>query len=383
MYRTEAESWALFGGRLDPAALPAWADRELIDHIQQALDALGPFLSAGHRNSVRFGLGAGTGLRSHAAPLGDREFLCLLPVGLVVRVDYMIRLLERHAAADNVHVVDPDFYGDLPEEMKRERNARPLPYPLDVIGGNAIAGKDFWNALERMDHEDAALGRSCYRGIQIDQIRQAIMFCCLHEAAHALRNHHRIVKTSADPGGARRGAELDAEARAGLWIAGLRLTELQQMVPPAERVAALADSAWRITYAIATVLGLFDLDRLAIGDFSEDSYHHPAARLALVVDGMFRGFASTLGPEIVRRFLVESSAIAGRAYTSRASRLWMSLCPGGKCRRLTSIYFPVGDRLADLYARTVEEYDRFLTEYAVILESSVEGGEAASVESAT
>jgi hypothetical protein len=375
MYRTEAEVWSLVGGQIEPANLPDWADQELVEHMRRSLHALGPFISVGNRNSVRFGLSASTGLRSLAVRLAEREFLCLVPVGLIIRVDYMIRLLERHNAENDVQVIDPDFYGDLPEDMKRERQGRPLPYPIDIIGSDSIAGEAFWNEMERIDSQDAALGRSTYRNIQIDQIRQATVFCCLHEAAHAIRDHYRVVETSADPEKAKRGAELDADARAGIWIGGLRLFELMHNTSPSERVSALVDSAWRLTYSFAVVLGLFDLDRLAIGDFQNDTYHHPTARIALAVDGMFHGFARFIGDEPVGQLLAEMSGIASAAYTSRAARLWMSLCPDRNCRRLTSIYFPIGERLGGIHAETAAQYDRFLSDYRTILDSVVEGEE--------
>src|SRR3989338_8960633 len=157
---TEQEALALGGGDLNFASLPSWTDIATIKDICVELVFLEDWLSHAYRRKCRIRVVNGLGLRSTALRVTDTDYVCLIPVGLIIRLDYLIRLLEREHGRERIHIVDPDFYGDLPEEIKQERDRLRPPPPLDAISDQAVDGERFWKVFEQMDADDGVLGRS-------------------------------------------------------------------------------------------------------------------------------------------------------------------------------------------------------------------------------
>jgi hypothetical protein len=379
----EAQAWALGGGRFAPQELPRWVQADAIEAVAGDCTRLGGWVSHGFSTKVAIGLTNSTSLRCAAIRCRPDEYLCLIPVGLVLRLDYLMRVLEREHGQERIHIVDPDFHGDLPESIRRERDERSPPEPILTITHESRECAEFFAKLKYIDDDDQLRGRSPNRKVQIDQIRLSVCFCALHESAHALRRHADILDGSKERAADERAAELDADARAGMWLSLYRFAELVMNVgtdDPAFFFDTLAESAWRITYSAAVVLGLFDIDRLAIGRFQDGSYHHPSARLQFVTNGMFMGFAANLPDEIVKRQLVSMSADAASEYMARVSHLWLKNDPEHKCRRCTSLYFPFagadaqGEHTAPTLRRMFEEasseYEEFLIRSEHILNSA-------------
>lgn len=221
---SEEQAWALGKGRVDFQVLPNWLDVELVRSIGFELDT---FSSADESSDfkLRFGLVNSLGFVSRATRVGYDEYICAIPVGLVIRLDYLIRLLEPHANKEKVHRIDPDFYGDLPDPLQRARDKRRPPWPVDCLADPKVPEDMFWQAIHEIDTNDRNRGQSPYRDVQVDQLRQSILFCAFHEAAHVLRNHFKI-KGSSDSELIDRKLELDADARAGRWLATYRSKEI-------------------------------------------------------------------------------------------------------------------------------------------------------------
>lgn len=356
MIFSQDEAWKTMGGSVATADLFGWVDKKLIECISNRFLLLGPWISRGFTKSVKIGLTQSVNLRSTVFQTGEDEYLCLVPLGLVIRLDYLTRLLERESSETSFHMVDPDFYGDLPEEMRVRRALRKPPPPIDIMATESVLPEDFWRRFEEIDRQDEADGRSVCREAQIDVLRQAVTFCALHETAHALRSHHSIVHSRwKGELSARRGAELDADSVAGEWLASFNLLEAgnQLRVHSEPFRSAMLVGAWRLTYGVCLVLGLFDIDRLAIGDFlaegrynhpADGAYNHPSARLTITSRGIIRGFGPAMGEDLSYKSIMEASRRAVTDYTSRADNLMIRLArpyPAGSFRRVNSIYVPM------------------------------------------
>jgi hypothetical protein len=377
LVRTEDEAWAIGGGRFERAQIPDWIQTDVIDAVLDDFSVLTNWFSRQYRISLIIGLTGDYGVRPSTIAFRDNAFVCMVPIGLVLRVDYMMRLLEREHAAENIHVVDPDFYGDLPEPMRREREKRVAPFPISVIADRKGSDEAFWAGLELLDSVDA-IARSSYRGVQIDLVRMGICFAALHEAAHAVRRHPLILAKSNNRELAARNAELDADYAAGRWLAFARMDELRTNVGLSDPnfFLTVAESSWRITYACSVILGLFDLDRLAIGQFSAGAYLHPSTRLMLVVNSMLNAFRK--GLPIPRddemKIIVELSAEGASAYMARITQVWLKNDPAKQCHRPTSLYFPLGgggekgELIHSLFEKASKEYWAFIEQNMELLD---------------
>ena len=375
------EALAVGGGEFKPNAMPQYVDYNLIEGIASSLSALSPVISTEYDIQLNIKLTNRLGIRSFILPVGEAEYVCMVPVGLIVRLDYLVRLLEREAGKEAVHVVDPTFYGDLPDDMQTKRLERPLPVPMNVLADPRVMGDRFWDTIKHLESDDIEMGRSSYRYLQIDQIRLAVQFCALHESCHAFRRHHKILTDISKTEHLRRGAELDADYQAAMWQTNLRVMVLSSLVPDEYYKATIIDSSWRMTYAFCLVLGLFDNDRFPLTNFESDGYHHPTARLFLMVDAMLRAFGRIFSPEAAVQDLIEPSGRAASEYMTRITHLWRKIDPESKCRRCTSLYYPfMSDYDPISYPEdvpTMEKIQRkaqhlhseFLREYDVILNS--------------
>lgn len=343
------EALDISGGRLEDKALPKWVDSAPFRAAQLDFGRMTDWFKCHFfKVTVDFELTNSTGLRSSLFRVGKSEYLCLVPCGLRVRIDYLGRMLEREWDKPLMNVHDPDSYGDFPDFLNSKRDTRLLPPPIDLLTREFITDRDFWDSCRELHLADERKEKSQYRHIQIDQIRQSVLFCAFHEAAHAYRHHDDIAEIVSRNEEDSRGIELDADAHAGRWLAQYRALELSgvDFDNPLAVLDAVIDSSWRLTYGMCLVLGLFDIGRLAIGLFSSDIYHHPIVRLQFAVNGMFHGFADVFGPPAVYERLVVPSGIAAIDYTDRIKKLWRRLDPFGEFRKPTSISLTLLPRIA-------------------------------------
>jgi hypothetical protein len=330
---------AVFEGlRIDRSGMPPWVDSCLLDRLTQHLRALGQWLPASH--SIEICMTSATGTRMTFLPFSDQSSGCPIPIGLVMRLDLLIRLLESEKGVVAGHIIDTDYYeglpDDIPDELKKKQ-ARQLPEPFASLGGSSLSGDEFWKRFAELDAEypqpqDAA------REIQDRYLRFAIAFCVLHEASHLLRRHLLVIEKAPDPADARRGAEVDADFRAGALLAMYALNELFSKGDEV-RVKHICETLENITYAVCLVLGLFDLEHAAFCDFLRDRYRHPTARLGLVAKAMSMHLEQRFAKDRdIAIAAVKASAYGASDYVSRMDSAWAKSGPGTK--RPTSIYLP-------------------------------------------
>lgn len=393
---TEHDAWARQDGRYDPDRLPEWVQTDVVQAVADDYAFLSNMFLREYGVPVTIGLTNNLWLRPTMRPCSEGTFICGVPIGLLIRVDYLIRLLERQCHEERIHVLDPGFYGDLPEEMQRLREQRPISFPFDIFVKNDFDQEAFWaafNFFDSVDQFEGGGGRSSYRRVQIDQVRMGMCFIGLHEAAHAVRHHLDIMAVSKNWKDADyRNAEIDADWNAGRWLALARLAELRSNVGlmNPKFFETIGESCWRITYSCAAILGLFDLihhdrihrsvhpepPRLAIGEFQGGAYHHPSIRLMVISNSMLNGFCSEVG--VVRdeekQFLVQMSADGAGAYMSRITAVWLKNDSAGTSRRPTSLYFPFGgggqdgNWMHDMFAELCRSFRGFIEKYHPILD---------------
>jgi hypothetical protein len=330
---------AMFEGlRLDRSSLPSWVDSGLLDRLTHHLRSLSEWLPASHRIDIC--ITSPTGMRMTFLPFSDQSFGCPIPIGLVVRLDLLIRVLESEKGVIAGHIIDTDYYDglpdDIPNELKKKR-VRKLPEPFASLGGSALSRDEFWTRFAELDAtyprpEDTALE------IQDAHLRHAIAFCVLHETSHLLRRHTLVIEQAPDPLDARRGAEVDADFRAGVMLATHALNELFSTGEEV-RVGHVCRTLENITYAVCLILGLFDLEHANFCDFLQGEYRHPNARLGLATKAMSmhleRRFATEKDIAIAA---VKASADGARDYVSRMNSAWAK--SGAGTKRPTSIYLP-------------------------------------------
>jgi hypothetical protein len=317
-----------------------------------------------------------------------------VPIGLLIRVDYLVRLLERQYHEKSIHVVDPSFYGDLPEEMQRLWGQRPISFPFDMFV-NKFDREAFWAAFSFFDSVDdfeGGGGRSSYRHVQIDQVRLGMCFIGLHEAAHAMRHHVDVRAVSKNWEADHRNVEIDADFNAGRWLAFARFAELRSNfgLSHPQFFETIGESCWRITFACAAILGIFDLihydrihrsvnpepPRIAMSEFKAGAYHHPSIRLMVISNSMVNGFCSAVGVarDEEKKFLVQMSAEGARAFMSRITAVWLKYDSTGTSRRPTSLYFPFGgggengNWMHDMFAELCRDYWSFIEKYQTLLD---------------
>jgi hypothetical protein len=392
---TEHESWAIKGGRFDPILLPAWVQTDVIQAVADDFAFLTNRFTRDYHVPVTIGLTNDHWLQPMTRQCSGGAFICAVPIGLLIRVDYLVRLLERHCQEKRIHVVDPSIYGDLPESMQHLWEQRTISFPFDMFVNSKFDREAFWAAFEffdSLDEFEGGGGRSSYRHVQIDQVRLGMCFIGLHEAAHAVRHHVDVREVSKNWEADHRNVEIDADFNAGTWLAFARLAELRSNVglTSPRFFETIGESCWRITYACAVILGLFDLihhdrihrsqnpDRplLAMSEFGTGAYHHPTIRLMTIVNSMLNGFCSAAGTlkDEEKQLLVQMSAEGASAYMSRITAVWLKNDSTGTSRRPTSLYFPLGgggqdgNWMHDMFAELCRDYWSFIEKYQPLLD---------------
>jgi hypothetical protein len=217
--------------------------------------------------------------------VGPQEYLALIPIGLIVRLDSLAQLLDREQGAPRVHIADPDFYESLLGEIRIKRANRLHTGPLSVITDLTPAQNEFWKAFAKLNATEQALQNPVNRPDQQRWLSCAVLFCAFHEAVHVLRRHHAIVSLN-NTRETKRGAEMDADVRAARWLALWNVRDLN-VLPASEQLYSVYEGAWDSTYAMCLCLGLFDLDRVSISSFVDDVYNHPAVRCSMCVSMAF------------------------------------------------------------------------------------------------
>jgi len=330
---------AMFEGlRLDRNSLPAWVDSRLLDRLTQHLRSLHEWLPASH--SINVCITSPTGIRMTFLPFSEQSSGCPVPIGLVMRLDLLTRVLERENGVIAGHIIDTDYYEGLPDDIPSElkkKNAKRLPEPFATLGGSALSHDEFWTRFAQLDGEYSRL-EGAAREIQDGYIRYAIAFCVLHEASHLLRRHPLVIEKAPDPLDARRGAEVDADFRAGAMLATHALNELFSKGEEV-RVRHICATLENLTYAVCLILGLFDLGHAAFCDFLHGEYRHPSARLGLVTKAMSMHLEQRFAKDRdIAIAAVKASAGGASDYLSRMDSAWAKSGPGTK--RPTSIYIP-------------------------------------------
>lgn len=333
-----SDPWALTGGHVDRNDLPGWVNTAAIDLLESELPAVGSWISLDQSNSVTLGLAGGTQFWMKCLQVSDTDFTCPVPIGLVLRLDYISRLLEREGDVPLVHIVDGDFYGDYPDFIKAKREQMPRPEPLASLISNSLLGQAFWQRLEEIDADDRNHVALLDRQIVIERMRYAILYCAFHEAAHAIREHTLVISEAPDKELARRGAELDADKRAGIWLTYYLIMDPLNRREP-ESPELVSDVMFNMTYSIAVALGTFDVARLAVCNFESGEYHQPTARLTMAVQGMIEVLTSYVADHNEIKRIVERSSEGASQYIARMNSFWMRSMK--TTRRPTSIYFPL------------------------------------------
>lgn len=334
--RERSEVWRDGGGEFDTRDCPEWFDRAWLESLLRDLEGFGPWLSQGFDNQLSLGVTRSPNIRSTASRVGVQEYLALIPIGLIVRLDALVRLLDREQGAPRAHVINADFYEGLPGEIEMRRADRPRAGPLAVIADLTLSPAAFWEALARLDAEDRTAQNPGIRADQRHWLSCAVLFCAFHEAVHVLRRHHSIVSLS-DTRETRRGAEMDADVRAARWLALSNQGKLGPLTE-AERLNSVAEFAWDAAYAMCLCLGMFDLDRVSISSFLDDVYNHPSVRCSMCVNGLLHAYGQLYSPAFVRSSLVRVADDAVAEYMGRMNQLWLR--QNGATGRPTSLYFP-------------------------------------------
>lgn len=328
----ETDGW----WRLDRKSLPAWVDSSLLDGLSGYLRSLSESLPRLQKIDVC--MANSTAMRMTYLPLSNSSFACPVPIGLVMRLDFLVRVLESEKGVIAGHIIDDDYYAglldDIPEDFEKAR-VRRLPEPFASFGSSTLLGDQFWKRFTELNAEYPQ-PQGSVREIQNAYVWFAVAFCVLHEASHLLRRHKLIIEKAPNPEDATRGAEVDADFSAGVILATHAVNQVFSTLKE-PRLKDLNEAFERITYAVCVVLGLFDLEQAAFSRFLHDCYGHPTARLNLVAKAMCMHLEHRFAKD---RDIGIAAAIASADgasdYVSRMNSVWSKSGPGTK--RPTSIY---------------------------------------------
>ncbi|WMY11058.1 hypothetical protein [Paraburkholderia phenoliruptrix] len=333
------DPWRWCDGELDLQSLPAWVDRSIIETIQQELAVLGPWLSLGRIRSVTFALSNSTATHFTCYRTESSRWLCPVPVGLIVRLDYLCRLLETYGSHQSIHMVDGFFHGFEDPEIAEKHAARPLPVIIRNIVDKDLRGKDFWTKMITVDSQFPTVDDKEVRAKLVDRVKYALLYFCMHEAAHVFRMHDELIPLASTTAQGRRGAEVDADVTAGRYLS-LYCQELDldwRRRPFTDD--DISEKCWTYSYGVCLVLGSFDIERYPLANFSSDDYLHPTARLMITLSESLYGWSAIIGRDVAKDCCYEPSARGSNAYIHRMDAYWID-CGVSQFHRPTALYFP-------------------------------------------
>lgn len=334
------DPWARIGLLADRDSLPPSFDPLLYDGVVHYLSSLDQFLPKS-KQKIEFGITRSTGFRVSTLATGPETFISAIPIGLLGRLELLFRVLRREGNPARIQMVDPDYYGDAPDFIKAKHKALKRPEPFHSLGDPDLRGEKLWARLQELRAEFAPdmkgpENNEVERAECYENVMSAALFLALHEASHILREHSLVIPRFANAAEGRRGAEVDADyfgaRNLALW--GVK-DEVGRGQPV--RVRDLRIRANTSTYAVCGVLGLFDLDMLAVCDYESDDYRHPSARMSILGRGMCAGCEACLQGNVLID-VVTASGDGAQTYLARANSFWRKY-PG--TRRPTTIYVPL------------------------------------------
>jgi hypothetical protein len=335
------EAWARLGGIVDSSTLPESVNPPLLSDLRLRLDRISAWIA--NSCQIKFDVTTLTGLRVTAIPDVAGSHICGIPIGLILRLEILYRVLSLEDGSERTQFVDGDYYGDAPEFIKKKRNEFPYPEPFASLANYKLTRAAFWKrygelVIEYGPSNSAAQFLTSELAIsqRITLVELAATFLALHESAHIARKHRLVLERSGNDPEILRGAEVDADMYAGYLVASATLNEVYSRGGDVT-VKMLCDGAFSVTFAVTALLGLFDLDKLAVNEYTLDDYRHPTARLSIVAKGMTSGFSQPFDPQIAKA-IIGASAAGASEYLGAISSFRLR-CPP-KTRNPTSIYVP-------------------------------------------
>src|SRR5579862_6443529 len=148
------DPWARIGLRANRDSLPPALDPLLFDVVVHYLSSLDRFLPKS-KQQIEFGITGSTGFRVSCQATGPETFIAGIPIGLLARLELAFRVLGREGDPERIQIVDPDYYGDLPDFIKAKRKALKRPEPFHSLGDPDLRGDKLWARLQELRAEFA------------------------------------------------------------------------------------------------------------------------------------------------------------------------------------------------------------------------------------
>lgn len=333
------DPWGICEGRLSIQSLPGWVDHSLLQYINVELEKIGPWLSTQRSRRVTFGISNSTAAHCTCYQTSERDYLCPVPVGLLIRLDYICRVLALYRLEPHIHAIDGYFYGFIVPNMDSARAALPLPWPIAEIVDTSTREADFWKRLEEIDSNLPIDQDTKVRSQIFDYVKYAVLFFCMHEAAHIFRLHNEIIPLAPTEDEGRKWAEVDADVTAGRYL-NLYSQELDLKWGEGHTTGRdISEKCFNYSYGISLILGSFDIESYPYANFSKSEYLQPTARLMITLSEALHGWVVTAGPDVAKVCCYEPSAEGCCAYLSQMDSYWIKSGPS-KFHRPTALYFP-------------------------------------------
>jgi hypothetical protein len=213
----------------------------------------------------------------------EDSVIVILPLGLAARVRVAYRLLIKYWDA-------PVFYYFQKSPLDNDpAEAAYIPVRVRPLLIDYAESQVFWTELERLD---SSIPDRSEEASDVEAMTyMAVLYNLFHELAHVFYRHYDLLRlTGAEKsefGGLtlRRGMEIQADVWAARSVIDYILGEARSLgLRDDEKEAHCGRAFTRLSFGIAAMFSIFDVQRKFIGAYFRDRYIHPLIRHALFVD---------------------------------------------------------------------------------------------------
>ena len=282
---TRQEFILIAGGEVDRSKLPPSVNKNDYKIFSNWLDVLQGFVNGytsetGLQVTLHFILSPSLACRTK--PLEDGSVAILLPLGMLVRVRILARILLRYFKKNSEIRFANSLMDDIPES---DWGIAP---DLNPVFGEIADESSHWQLLENLNAK-TKLDKDIEPAVN-DLLWVAFCYLTFHELAHAVRGHFSIVdglrrdskalQQIGGDGDLRKALEIDADSIATSLMLMLSLKQMDIE----GRSAEMSSAFFWIGYTFTLVLGLYDSRRKALSLYSKGIYPHPIVRHSLIMD---------------------------------------------------------------------------------------------------
>jgi hypothetical protein len=277
------EFLVLTGGPVDESALPTSIPSAQYDLFANWLTSLQGILEPLTKGaaSARVALvqTRSPSLVCRVRLLDDGTAAVVVPIGAFARTRVWARMLLQWLLEDEEEPTMKIAASILDDYSESHWQIAPRLAPLF---GELRDESEHWSELAALD---ASLSLDAELEPAVDDLVWAcLVYLILHEVAHVVRDHFRLVAQPTTTSGPddvaiRRALEIDADAAATHLLLFVLFAKVE-----GHGDEALESAFYWLGYAMALLLGLYDSRRKSLGLYSTAYYPHPVVRHRLLTD---------------------------------------------------------------------------------------------------